>query len=186
MELSNPGNAQDVQEFSKLLVRYKDTLTPIAFKRGDVLRDLLSECLKHIVSEPLAESFFTPRFVLNNWTVFSSKISEWKKDVPGFEGTLTEIANNSELTDEIQRTGFNYEQSDLYRLVIKNGKSNASAFRSWLRTNLERLTSAEWESAMLGRGQLVDLASALKNSGTVLNLGEQYQKCHSVDRRAHP
>ena len=175
LEISKKENVQDVQEFSKLLVRYKDTLTPIVMEREDVLKDFLSECLKHIAEGQLAASFFTTQFILKNWTLLAGKISDLKKDHLAFGRIVTLLGNNAELIEEIERTGFKNENTALYRLLIDARKSDTSSFRDWCRAYLERLTTTEWESDMKRSHDLIFLASALTNTGTLLNLGEQYQ-----------
>ena len=175
LQVSKKENVQDVQEFSKLLVRYKDTLTPIVMARDDVLKDFLSECLKHIAEGSLAESFFTTEFILKNWTLLAGKISDLKKDQMAFARIMTLLGNNAELTEEIRRTGFKKENTALYCLLIESKKSDTSSFRDWCRAYLEGLTTTEWESDIKRPHQLINLASALKDTGTLLSLGEKYQ-----------
>lgn len=175
LELSQKENVHDVQEFSKLLVRYKDTLTPVVLNRSDVIKDFLSECLKHIANGPIAESFFTAEFLLDNWAVINKKVYEWNKNNQELNAFFTRLANNSEITKGIQQREFSIDNVRLYRLLVANEKKDSSEFQNWCRANLEKLTTAEWESDIQGHQELVHLASVLQAGDTSLNLGQQYQ-----------
>jgi hypothetical protein len=60
VEMLKKRDGQDIHEFAKLLVRYKDNLTYSILKRDGLLDDFFFDCLKHISIGPAAESFSRP------------------------------------------------------------------------------------------------------------------------------
>lgn len=164
LTLFNQPQAADVREFSKLLLRYRDTFALDIAGRDPRAENFLTECLKHISNTSDSELFFTDQLIFSNWRFIIQRLS----------GDLS-IVRNPRLVERIRSKGFGTEYGQLYGSMVEAEHFESSTFRDWCQVNLKRLTATQWESDLRGDWGLIKLGQAVQERGTFLELGEPIQ-----------